>query len=172
MNGNSGKTKTIIWVTLLLLVVVLGIGYAAISTIQLRIEGSASADPNQTNFKVEFTGSPTVSTPSNVEATINPSNKLLATMNVTGLTSKGDKETATFTIQNLSEDLSAQLTVGIENSNEEYYKVTYDLKKGTLTAGETTTIEVTIELIKTPIEDIPETNIGVTLTATPTQPNE
>lgn len=88
MNGNSGKTKTIIWVTLLLLVVVLGIGYAAISTIQLRIEGSASADPNQTNFKVEFTGSPTVSTPSNVEATINPSNKLLATMNVTGLHQK------------------------------------------------------------------------------------
>ena len=93
-------------------------------------------------------------------------------MNVTGLTSKGDKETATFTIQNLSEDLSAQLTVGIENSNEEYYKVTYDLKKGTLTAGETTTIEVTIELIKTPIDATQETDAVVAISADPVQPTE
>lgn len=170
MNGNSGKTKTLIWVTLLLVVVVLGIGYAAITTINLTINGTASADPNQANFKVEFTGSPTVSTPSNVQASINSSNKLLATMDVTGLTAKGDKETATFTIQNSSEDLSAALTVGTELTNEEYFEISYDLKKGTILSGETTTIEVTIELIKTPVEGTEETTATVAIQADPVQP--
>ena len=50
MSKIVGKTKTLIWVTLLLVVVVLGIGYAAISAVQLRIEGSASADAVQSNY--------------------------------------------------------------------------------------------------------------------------
>lgn len=40
-----------------------------------------------------------------------------------------------------------------------------------MAAGDTTTITVTVELIKTPITQDEETTIGVTITAEPQQPN-
>ena len=166
----EGKKKTIIWVTLLLVVVVLGIGYAAISTITLNIKGSASA-----TTIVEFDNATDVSTSgNNVTAQITDVHN--ATINVTGLTKKGDTAYATYTIKNSSEAISAILTATTTNENEDYFKVDYEFandgKTTTLEADNSTTIKVTVELIKTPIEDIPETNMGVTLTATPTQPNE
>lgn len=175
MNGNSGKTQTLIWVTLLIAVVVIGIGYAAISTITLNIKGSASATTNNDNFVVEFDNATDVSTSgNNVTAQITDVHN--ATINVTGLTKKGDTAYATYTIKNSSEAISAILTATTTNENEDYFKVDYEFANDgtttTLEADNSTTIKVTVELIKTPIEDIPETNIGVTLTATPTQPNE
>ena len=62
MNQNSGKTKTIIWVTLLLAVVVIGIGYAAISATNLNISGTASATGDTTDFVVKFDDSVEIAT--------------------------------------------------------------------------------------------------------------
>ena len=62
MNQTSGKTKTIIWVTLLLAVVVIGIGYAAISATNLNISGTASATGDTTDFVVKFDDSVEIAT--------------------------------------------------------------------------------------------------------------
>ena len=43
-----------------------------------------------------------------------------ATLNVSGLTAKGEKVTATYTIQNTSDDLSANLSSVATNQNKEY----------------------------------------------------
>ena len=146
----EGKKKTIIWVTLLLVVVVLGIGYAAISTIGLNINATGQATPNSENFTVEVSGEPSAEGKGSITAEIDSGNKLMATMDVTGLTAKGDYATATYTIENKSADLSANLTVAEPtNDNTDYFKVTYKLAEDTIAAGASTTIQVKVELIKT-----------------------
>ena len=96
-------------------------------------------------------------------------------MNVTGLTAKGNTATATFEIENTSADLSAALSVvdPVENSNPEYFDVTYNIADPVIGVNETTattTITVTVKLIKTPITQDEETTIGIILNADPQQP--
>ena len=96
-------------------------------------------------------------------------------MNVTGLTAKGNTATATFEIENTSADLSAALSVvdPVENSNPEYFDVTYNIADPVIGVNETkskTTITVTVELIKTPITQDETTTIGITINAEPKQP--
>ena len=166
MSKNSAK---VVGLVLLIAVLLVAIGYAAITTVQLRINGNANATANQDNFTVRFSGTPTVS--DKVDATLNPGDQLKATMNVSKLSAKGDTATATYTIENTSADLSAVLSATTTNSNTEYFKVTQNIAKATIGHGETTTITVTVELIKTPIIDGIESTIGVIIDANPQQPN-
>ena len=162
MSKNSAK---VVGLVLLIAVLLVAIGYAAITTVQLRINGNANATANQDNFTVRFSGTPTVSDADKVDATLNPA------MNVSKLSAKGDTATATYTIENTSADLSAVLSATTTNSNTEYFKVTQNIAKATIGHGETTTITVTVELIKTPITDGIESTIGVIIDANPQQPN-
>ena len=163
------STKVIVGIVLFLAIVLLAVGFAAITSVQLNISGSATATPDQANFKVEFTGEPTAD--GKVEASINDLDKTKATMNVTGLTAKDETVTATYTIKNLSADLSAQLSATTESSNSEYFDVSYKINEpSTLTAQGETTITVTVKLLKTPISGDESGTIGVTITATPVQP--
>ena len=168
MNRN---TRAVVGLVLLIAVLLVAIGYAAITAVTLNINGSAQATPEQTNFTVKFSGTPTVSDSSKVVAVINQQDQLKATMNVNGLTAKGDTATATYTIANTSADLSAVLSATTSNTNDEFFKITQNIAKGTVAAGDTTTITVTVELIKTPITQDEETTIGVAITAEPQQPN-
>lgn len=168
MSKNSAK---VVGLVLLIAVLLVAIGYAAITTVQLRINGNANATANPDNFTVRFSGTPTVSDADKVEATLNPGDQLKATMNVSKLSAKGDTATATYTIENASADLSAVLSANTTNSNTEYFNVTQNIAKATIGHGETTTITVTVELIKTPITDGIESTIGVIIDANPQQPN-
>lgn len=168
MNRN---TRAVVGLVLLIAVLLVAIGYAAITAVPLNINGSAQATPEQTNFTVKFSGTPTVSDSSKVVAEINQQDQLKATINVSKLTAKGDTATATYTIANTSADLSAVLSAKTSNTNDEFFKITQNIAKGTVAAGDTTTITVTVELIKTPITQDEETTIGVIITADPQQPN-
>lgn len=109
MNKN---TKIVLGVVLVLAILLVAVGYAAIQTVNLKIESSsAQATPNQSNFTVKFTGTPTTGGVGTTTATIDENDELKASMNVTGLTAKGDTATATFEIENTSADLSAALSV-------------------------------------------------------------
>ena len=162
------KTSKIILITIIMTSILLGLGYAAIQNITLNIAGTAVADPNQSNFKVKFTGTPAVSDSTYVTANI--TGDTTATINVNGLTKKGQKVTATYEISNLSSDLSSDLNVAVSNSNTEYFFVSSKLEKTSLTAGEKTTVLVTVELTKTPIDGDVSSNIGVTMNAMPVEP--
>ncbi len=168
MNRN---TKAIVGLVLLVAVLLVAVGYAAITATQLTINGTANATTKQENFNVEFTGTPTVSDADKVEAKLVDQKPLNAIMNVSKLTAKGDTATATYTIANTSADLSAVLSATTTNTNNEYFKITQNIAKATVAAGDTTTITVTVELIKTPITQDEETTIGVAITAEPQQPN-
>lgn len=162
-------TKKIVGGILVIAVLLVAIGFAAIGARTLNINGTATAGTSQDNFVVKFTGTPTTGGQGTTTATID-TNPINATMNVTGLTAKGDTATATYTISNESPDLSAALAATTTCSNTEYFKVTYNIASETVAKGGNTTITVTVELIKTPIQADQEATIGVTITATPQQP--
>ncbi|MBR3614952.1 MAG: hypothetical protein IKL55_07240 [Clostridia bacterium] len=164
------RTSKIIIAIIIVAVLLLGIGYAAIQNITLTIAGTAAADPSQSNFKVMFSGTPTVSDDTYVTAAVTDDTN--ATINVEGLTKKGDVVSATYTVQNASTDLSADLSVATTNNNTEYFTLSSELEKTSLVAGEATTLTVTVELTKTPITDSVSATIGVQLTAMPVQPGE
>ena len=165
------KKKVIIVIMMIIATLVIAVGFAQITNIKLNILGDATATPDQANFKVEFTGEPKTSDSEKVTAKIDETNKTKATLNVKGLTAKGESVTATYTIKNLSPDLSASLLAKAENDNTEYFKVEYNIEPPTtLTTQGETTITVKVTLIKTPIDTEPTGTTTVTITAKPIQP--
>ena len=160
---------------LVLAIILVAVAYAAITSTQLNINGTGNATAKQDNFRVEFIGTPTTGGKGTTTATIDSSVKTNGTVTVNGLTAKGDEATATYTVKNLSADLSADLSATATSSNEEYFEVLCTLEKTTLKAQEETTLKVTVRLLKTPIDETKEnlkTDIGVTVTAEPKQPGE
>ena len=164
------KTSKIILVTIIATLILLGLGYAAIQNITLNITGNVAAQVNAENFKVRFVGTPTVS--DGIYATAKIENDTNASITVSDLTSKGQYVTASYDIKNESGDLSADLNILATTTNMEYFTITSKLGKQSLSAGETTNVLVTVELIKTPISGPVNTDIDIELTAIPVQPGE
>lgn len=173
------QKRTVIGVTLMLAVLMLGIGYAVIGNIPLDIKGKALAKPSDDNFIVKFTGTPSVSDETKAEAAIEQDAEETyrhATINVHDLTANGETVTATYTIINESPDLNAALTATTTNSNTDYFEVSYEIAEPALKSLNDaplneTTIVVTVKLIKTLIdEESVEAEIGVDIQAAPTQP--
>ncbi len=159
----------------LLAIVLVAVGYAAIGNVGLNITGSAKGEAKQDNFLVEFIGTPTTGGDGTTTATINESQKTEGTVSVSGLTAKGETAIATYTVKNKSQDLSADLTAEATSTNEEYFEVICNLDKTTLKAQEETTMTVKVKLLKTPIDETKEnlsTKIGVSVTAEPKQQGE
>ena len=170
-----GKNTKIVGGVLLITIILVAVAYAAITNVELNINGVGSAQAKQENFKVEFIGTPSTSGKGTTTATINSDDKTQGSVNVTGLTAKGDEATATYTVKNLSSDISADLTAEATSSNQTYFEVICSLEKTTLKAQEETTLKVTVRLLKTPIDETKEdlnSDIDVTLTAEPKQPGE
>ena len=160
---------------LLVAILLVAVGYAAISNVGLKISGTATSKANQSNFVVEMIGTPTTSGDGTTVATINESKKTEGTMTVSGLNAKGETATAVYTVKNQSQDLSADLTAKATSTNDEYFEVQCSLDKTTLKAQEETTMTVKVKLLKTPIDETKEnltTKIGVNIEAEPKQPGE
>ena len=170
-----GKNTKIVGGVLLVAIILVAVAYAAITNVELNINGVGNAQAKQENFKVEFIGTPSTSGKGTTTATINSDDKTQGSVNVTGLTAKGDEAIATYTVKNLSSDISADLTAEATSSNQTYFEVICSLEKTTLKAQEETTLKVTVRLLKTPINETKEdlnSDIDVTLTAEPKQPGE
>ena len=167
------KKRTILGGAILVAVLMLGIGYAAINAITLNISGTATANENAANFVVEFDKTAEITKTGDVTAAIDSQDAKKATMDVSGLTAKGDTATATFTIVNKSPDLLANLSVAAKTiTNEEYFSVNAVVNTSTALAAEgaKTTATVTVTLNKTPIDGPEEGTINVQLDASPVQP--
>ena len=163
--GNRKQIKIVIYV--LIAVITLGIGYATIANIVLSINGTASGSVDSNNFNVHFdrTVTPTM-TANKGSAVIDNNDDKAARITVTGLTYATDTATAQFTIINESRSIGAQISIDITNTNDEYFRVTETVAKKELQAGQTTTVSVEVEMIKTPIDNSVSTEIVGTITAT------
>ena len=169
------KNTKIVGGILLVAIVLVAVGYAAITKVGLKIDGTAKSEGNPDNFKVELIGEPQTSGDGTTTATINNADKTQGTMNVSGLNAKGQTAIATYTVKNQSVDLSADLTAKATSTNDEYFEVQCSLDKTTLKAQEQTTMTVKVKLLKTPIDETKEnlsTEIGVNIDAEPKQPGE
>ena len=170
-----GKNMKIVGGILLVAIMLVAVAYAAITNVGLNINGVGNAQAKQENFNVEFVGTPSTSGKGTTTATISSDDKTQGSVNVTGLTAKGDEAVATYTVKNQSADISADLTADATSSNQEYFEEICALEKTTLKAQEETTLKVTVRLLKTPIDETKEdlkSNIGVCIKAEPKQPGE
>ena len=149
--------KFVVVAFLLVAVLLLGVGYAALSDV---LDITGSADVNQSaaeeafNEDILFTAA--VANQEGNTASINADNKDKASFTANTLKGRGDKATFTYTITN-NGDLDADITPSISsNTNEAYFKVYSDWNGAmkTLAAGQTITYTVTIELLETPTEAI------------------
>ncbi len=167
-NSQNKKTLQIVLIVLVA-VLTLGIGYASISAINLIINGNATANVNQNNFKVHFTQAQAITGTTGVSGTssIDDNDATIAYFDVTGLTKVGDYGVATYTVLNNSNGIGADITLQLTNSNNEYFKITETVADSQLQAGDTTTATIRVEMIKTPIQADVTTSVTGTLTATP-----
>ena len=102
-----GKNTRLVGGVLLVAIILVAVAYAAITNVGLNINGVGNAQAKQENFKVEFTGTPTTSGKGTTTATIQSDDKAKGSVKVTGLSAKGDEAVATYTVKNLSSDISA-----------------------------------------------------------------
>ena len=169
-NSQNKKTLQIVLIVLVA-VLTLGIGYASISAINLIINGGATANPSDTNFKVKFlkeTGvTPKITSEYGGTGDIDVTSDTTATFNITGLDAVGESAIANFKVKNESNNVGAEISLSVSNSNSEYFKVTETIQDNKLQAGEETTATVKVEMIKTPINNAVTTSITATLIATP-----
>lgn len=157
--------KSLVVGALVMALLVVSIGYAAIATISLVVSGSATATVNSENFKVKFTGNTNVSDDGKVTAGI--TNDTTATIAVQGLTAKGDTVTATYEITNDSVDIIAGLEASVaQNTNGDYFEVTPSLSANSIGPGNNSTLTVQVKCIKTPINEAVSSQIKVNVAAT------
>ena len=167
-NSQNKKTLQIVLIVLVA-VLTLGIGYASLSAINLIINGNATANPNDTNFKVKFLNEDGVTpmiegAPTN---TVQVDSDTTASFNVSTLNGAGQSVTATYRVKNESPGIGASIGLQLTNSNPDYFKVTQKILDNKLQAGEETTVTVKVEMLKTPVTDAVSTSITATLIATP-----
>lgn len=177
--------KYLVSLFVLVALLCLGIGYAAVSK-DLNITGVGTTygenvtDPNnpdpddkddttdlEQNFKVHFDSAATAvaSDTANTTCSVTVVDDLNATVKANKLLLLHSTVKVTLTIVNDSEDLDAIIDLPvITNDNAAYYKVTTDWVKTTLAPGQSKTVVVTIEVIKSAI-DHQVTNFGIKFTA-------
>lgn len=173
------KQKKLIFVIILLAILLIGVGYAALSNVTLTINGKATATASQDNFNVYFTGENTKKSsedPStNVAVTVTAQAKE-ATVNFSGLTTKDDEEYAILEIENASNDVDAEsINVAITPTGAtniiEASAVMCDstgtpISDYAVASGSKTYVKVSAKVIKTPTETS-EINLTATITAVP-----
>ena len=170
------KKKTGI-IAILVAILLLGVGYAAINNVTLNVNGSkATVSPDQSNFVVKYdalntftyTGNPTGSS-----VTLTREDDTTATFTITGLSKQGDSVTITYPIVNASPTLKASLAVPtVTNDNTTYFTVTPVAPTAATQLdanGGTSNMILKVEVIKTPVSDDETANITAAIVASPVQ---
>lgn len=159
--------KTVVVAFLLVAVMLLGVGYAALTDI-LTINGSAKVEQTAAEeaFNEDIYFSAAVANETDNDASVNPDNNDKASFAANTLKGMGDTATFTFTIQNAGDVAATVTPVLTSNDQTDYFAVTNDWEAAeVLAAGGEITYTITVELRKTPTEAI-RGSFEVELTAT------
>ena len=170
------KQKKIVLGVILVVILLMSIGYAALENITLTISGTASATAAQDNFKVYFTGANTVKNPNtdDIEVIANDGAKT-AEVNISGLSTVKETAYAILEIKNASNGIKAS---EVNVTTDAVDTTVFDIKAEMCTADgtaisdysvaadSTTYVKVSATLLQTPTVDT-STSISVTITAKP-----
>ena len=159
--------RTVVVAFLLCAVMLLGVGYAALSD---TLDITGSVDVNQSaaeeafNEDVYFSAAVAnniagTDNPGGNTASVNADNNDKASFTIKSMKGKGDKATFTFTITNAGDvdaTVTPKLNATLGNTNSEYFSISSDWngEAKTLAAHSEITYTVTVELLKTPTETI------------------
>lgn len=175
------KQKKMVIGVILVVILLLAVGYAAVSNISLTISGTATAVADQDNFKVYFTAENTVeaigttTTSTAVASATVTAKATTATVDITGLSKKGDTGYVILEIENGSNDVDASsINVNSVGTNSTNITITSEMCDSTGTAisnyavasGAKTYVKVTATLNETVVVDESAT-IAVTILAEP-----
>ena len=151
---------------LLAAILLLGIGFAAVST-TLYISGNVGITANEADFDVKFTKAKLDGTDISTSA-ISADGKTI-TYGTNDLSMVGDKSTLDFEITNNSELYDAEVSIecSATGTKRDYYSITKNVAS-TIVAKTKEAGKVDVELIKATTEDITE-EFTCTLTATATE---
>ena len=158
--------KKMITTALIVLVLLLGVGYATVSSVSLNINGTANAESKELQVFYDGVNS---GTSDKVTAISSPDKERTATFTVENMT-LNETVTMTFEVKNYETDVNATLAAPsvTQNANRDYFQVTTSCDKTTLNAGDTATITVNVKLIKTPVTDeAGSTTVTVEMAASP-----
>ena len=157
--------KKMITTALIVLVLLLGVGYATVSSVNLNINGTSKAGTKELQVFYDGTNS---GTSAKVTAISSQNQTRTATFTVENMT-LGETVTMTFEVKNYETDVNANLAApSVTNTNKNYFQVTASCDKTTLNAGETATITVNVTLTKTPVsEEAGSTTVTVEMAASP-----
>lgn len=168
--------KVFFGVALFLAVLTLGIGYAAISNVDLQITGSAAGEGVQENFNVRFTDDVTVDSngaASRVVVEARKTGDLSGVVNVSKLSAKDETVVVTYTVENYSEDLSAALSLDSSEIVDDNFRITAVLSDNLIAAGGKATVTITITSLNTIIDEGDYTKaFAFTVTADPEAPRQ
>ena len=176
------QKRTFVTLLLVIALLCLGIGYAVIDDITLTIGGDVKASPDGANFVVKFKDNGTANVTVGPDAAVATptASGTAAELNVTGLTAAGDTVVATWTIENTSPDLLANVSLktGEVTGNADYFEISAEIADADEDTGiaslaavnGSTTVTVTVKLVKTPIDSDVTGTIKVELLAEPVQP--
>lgn len=126
------EKKVFITLALILGVLILGIVYAAITTQNLNVAGSATATTSDSNFDVSFTGEVDITKPTeradgtaittiDVDASASGKN---GTFTISGLDTKGQQVILEYGIKNNSADIYAELSdIQINCNNSTWFTI-------------------------------------------------
>lgn len=192
------RRRTFTVMAILLAVLVLGVGYAAVSAVTLTLNGRANVNANF-DFTVEFDTTHTVLVDPASNVTTTPEGGTAHPICAGAYT---DEENATMTVwfdkdhtsatalykidnKNATGGLAATLGVdvtAVSGANADYFtepeyrlcvdsscNTEFNTSSGKLAAGQSVYLEVTIELAKAPLNDIENATYSVELTATPAE---
>lgn len=186
------KRKTFTGMAIFIAILILGVGYAAVSDVSLNLNGTANVKANA-EFVVEYDTGHTVKLSTNetitwadsdvravVAGEYNDASNATMTVN---LDAEHRSASATYKIDNLSEELkatvAAEITSDIPEGKKEYLKVEEELyadedctellNDTQLAPEESAYLKVTVSLIKLPVTDITNAEFKITTTATPVE---
>ena len=173
------KSKKIILAVILIAVLAMAIGYAALSNVTLTITGTASAKADDANFKVWFTGATPVTSGEGVTASAT-AEAIEATVTIKDLKVVGEEKYAILEITNASADIDAtSVTVTTKAKSTDYIGINAVMctADGTpvegdnaLAVGGKTYVKVSSKLLQTITSD-KTTDIDGVVTAVPEELN-
>lgn len=143
--------KSILGLGLLALVLVLGVGYAVVSNVELDFDGTSNAA--EMELKVDIASVEDRKTGNAVIShTLGTDHAKTDTFTITNM-SLNETVTMIYTIDSHETDVDATLEdrIALNNNNEEYYTASYTIDNADIAAGESTTVTVTVTMIKTPV---------------------
>ena len=160
--------KSLLSLVIFALVLILGVGYAVVSSVDLTIGGTAGVQDAE--LRVDFASvQDQSSAAATVTHTLGENHAKTDTFTISEMV-LNETVTMTYTVDNHETDVAANLAekIALTNSNTEYFDVNYTIADQDVPAGGTTTVTVTVKLKKTPVTDVQgETTVSLTLQATP-----